>query len=196
VKPGEDGSGMLDRSRLYPLLVPRGYLPSEEHVRVGLLEGLDITFVEDLRGLVRGLKRSDLDASKLSLDALQSCALDNLVASVKSQEVHAAVFDAIPDQKFVLWGGSWLAATCLLLPRLLEITAGALGTTDLCAAIPHRDAMLVFPVGDATSRAKMQKLIDEKESDGRKPITRRLVRLSDPKDARYYEAPSAFSWLD
>jgi len=41
----------------------------------------------------------------------------------------------------------------------------------------------------------MQRIIDEKESDVRKHITRRVVRLLPDGDARYYEK-SGFAWLD
>jgi hypothetical protein len=44
-------------------------------------------------------------------------------------------------------------------------------------------------------RSRMQALITEKESDGRKPITRRLIRLLDVGTVPYYEQPS-FEYLD
>lgn len=46
-----------------------------------------------------------------------------------------------------------------------------IGTADLCASIPHRDAMLLFARGDGAYRDAMRALVREEEGDGRKPLT-------------------------
>ena len=83
----------------------------------------------------------------------------------------------------------------LLLPGLRIIAQRTLGDTEICAAIPHRDIMFLFGIRDQAWRDKMQTLITEKEPSGRKPITRRLIRLLDVGNAPYYEQPS-FSYLE
>lgn len=85
---------------------------------------------------------------------------------------------------FILWGGShWLSASSLLLPGLHAMARRALGDTDICAAIPHRDVMLLFGARSQPWRDEMQALITEKKSGGRKPITRRLIKLLDVGNA-------------
>lgn len=91
--------------------------------------------------------------------------------------------------------GHWLSASSLLLPGLRTIAQRALGDTDIGAAIPHRGIMFLFGVRDQAWRDRMQALITEKESDGRKPITRRLIRLLDVGNVPYYEQPS-FAYLE
>jgi hypothetical protein len=100
------------------------------------------------------------------------------------------------EPAFILWGaGHWLSASSLLLPGLRATAQGALGDTEICAAIPHRDIMFLFGIRDQAWRNKMQALITEKESGGRKPITRRLIRLLDAGNAPYYEQLS-FAYLE
>jgi hypothetical protein len=55
--------------------------------------------------------------------------------------------------------------------------------------------MFLFGARDQGWRTGMQALITEKESGGRKPVTRRLIRLLDVGTAPYYEQPS-FAYLD
>jgi len=62
---------------------------------------------------------------------------------------------------------------------LRDLVAGPLGTRDLCASIPHREALLLFPRGDRAHRDAMRALVREKEGDGRKPLTFELFRLGD-----------------
>jgi hypothetical protein len=61
---------------------------------------------------------------------------------------------------------------------LYDLASKQLGTTDILVSVPHRDAMLVFPRGDATYRLAMQALIRAKESDEAKPLTFKLFGLT------------------
>lgn len=71
------------------------------------------------------------------------------------------------------------AATAILLPRLRDLVAGQVGSREICASIPHREAMLLFAKGDRAHRDEMRALVREKESDGRKPLTFELFELTD-----------------
>lgn len=178
----------LDTSRLFPLIVPTGYLPDARMARVKLIDGLEVAFGEDKGGLVQYARTIDLAASKLSVADAQRVSLENLVRAAERGDVRGGTAmgnDGKP--KFIIWGGHWLSATSLLLPGILRMAQAALGETEVCAAIPHREAMLLFGLRDENWRAGMQKTIDEKESDGRKPITRRLLKLLPTDKAPYYE---------
>jgi hypothetical protein len=178
----------LDVSRLFPLVVPAGYLPGDEMARVALIDGLEVVFGEDEGGLVRYARTVDLAASQLAIADAQRVSLENLTRAARRGDVRGGV--AMGDDgkpKLIVWGRHWLAATSLLLPGLLGMAQSALGEAEVCAAIPHRDAMLLFALRDEHWRASMQKTIDANESDGRRPITRRLLRLLPTGSAPYYE---------
>src|SRR5262249_15587292 len=93
--------------------------------------------------------------------------------------------------KMVIWADHWLAATCLLLPGLHKMALAALGTATVVATIPHRDVLILFADNGPADRAATAMLIREKEKDGRKPITNRLLRLFPDVKKPFYEQPIA-----
>ena len=146
-------------------------------------------------GVVGYQSVTGLEQAGLTVRDAERIALDNLCRRVQQRDVSGMTFDDGGEPAFILWGYyHWLAASSLLLPGLRVMAQRALGDTEICAAIPHRDIMFLFGVRDRAWRVKMQALITEKESDGRKPITRRLIRLLDVGNAPYYEQPS-FEYL-
>lgn len=187
----------FDRDRLVPLIVPAGYFPSLEPAGAPFLDGLDVVFGEDRDGVVGYTPVGRLESAGLSVRDAERIALENLARRVRQGEVSGRVMDgADGGPAFVLWGGGhWLSASSLLLPGLRAFAQRALGDTAICAAIPHRGVMLLFGERDQAWRATMQALITENESGGRKPITRRLIRLLDVHSAPYYEQQS-FAYLD
>src|SRR2546430_13426595 len=90
--------------------------------------------------------------------------------------IHAESFDGAHG-KLIVWSGHWLAASCILLPGLWKLSSARLKSDQLVAAIPHRDALLIFSDQDKTIRDETAAFIREQENFGRKPITDRLVRL-------------------
>jgi hypothetical protein len=78
-----------------------------------------------------------------------------------------------------LAGGHWAAAAAILLPGVRDLAVKALKTKDICASIPHREALLLFPKGTRTSRDAMRALIKEKETDPSKPLTFELFELTE-----------------
>jgi hypothetical protein len=177
----------IDPRSLYPLVVPVGYvLPGNVHRP--LLSGVEVTLVVDLHGFVRGVRAVDLADTKLSEEQAYRVALGNLEAAAKRNEIHANLLGGKNGApRFVMFSDHWLAATCVLLGGAAKMARDALGTDQLIAMIPHRDVLIVFADGDVGSREKGRRFFLDKESDGRKPITDRLLRLLPPSDKPFYE---------
>jgi hypothetical protein len=186
-----------DPGRLVPLIVPSGYFPSSPPARVPFLPGLDVAFGEAGDGIVGYTPADRLDAAGLTVRDAERIALDNLCRYARQRDVSGKTMTGRGGQPaFILWGaGHWLSASSLLLPGLRTLAQRALGGTEICAAIPHRGIMLLFSSRDQAWRTQMQDLITEKESDGPKPITRRLIQLLDVGTAPYYQQPS-FAYLE
>jgi len=164
---------------------------------VPFLAGLEVVFGEHEDGVVRYMPAAFLEAAGLSVRDAERIALENLCRRAEQRDVSGiTMLDGEDNPAFILWGGShWLSASSLLLPGLHAMARRALGDTEICAAIPHRDVMLLFGARSQPWRDAMQALITEKESGGRKPITRRLIKLLDVGNAPYYEQ-SSFAYLE
>ena len=133
----------------------------------------------DLGELVTNIRVEELASFGVgSMDEAWPIAFENL-DRIFSSDVKAHLFP--PEEgkpPFILCGGHWLAATCVLLPRLHERAAKALGTTDLLVSIPQRDALVVFPRGTLAERDAMRAQIRIAEADARKPLTWELFALA------------------
>lgn len=175
----------LETTRLYPYVVTEAYYPrgTAEQEAAGLVSklghGLFVALVLDDGGMVHTINRSELDQAHLTGAQARAIAVRNLKAMLSSGTIKTAVFEHGPQGRpFILFSDHWLAATCILLPDLYDVTSKPLGATDILVSVPNRDAMLVFPRGDASYRNAMRALIREKESDSRKPLTFKLFRLT------------------
>jgi hypothetical protein len=172
-----------DASKIYPYLVPRTYLAHQPRRPAGLTRklghGIYVVLVHDLDGMVRNVSGGDLAALKLSPGEAHARALENLARLADEGAIAMRHYRSGPDgQPFILFGGHWAAAAAILLPRLRELAVRTLETDAVCASIPHRDAMLIFPTGTRSSRAAFIELIREQESDGAKPLTFGLFELT------------------
>lgn len=190
-------SPQIDPGRLLPVIVPAGYFPSSPPALVPLLPGLAIALAEDCDGIARYTPPASLEAAGLTLADAERTALENLCQRARQNEVRGmTMLGADGAPAFILWGGAhWLSASSLLLPGLRVLAQRALGEHEICAAIPHRDVMLLFGTRDQAWRDEMQAVISENESDGRKPLTRRLIRLLDTGNSPYYKQPT-FAYLE
>jgi len=192
----------IDRTRLYPLIVPAGYLPagSPSPARMPLLDGLEVALVIDhpggsieegiTAGLAEYVRDIDLTDAGLTLADAYRIAIENLMSAAENGLVQAAGASG-PDGKvrFVIWADHWLAATCLLLPGVYQMASSALSTKDVVAAIPHRDVLIMFADKGPADRAATAEMIRENEKDGRKPITSRLLRVLPGATKPFYEEP-------
>lgn len=167
------------RENVYPMLVPSNWFESTSGFRGPLGHGVEITLVDAGNEFVRSLRQEDLD-SLGDEEAVMSAAIDNLEGLAQQRKVGMRAFVQGPEGRpFLMFGGHWAAATCLLLPGLHALAARALGTEAICASIPHRAVMILFPEGDAPYRAAMRQLILEKESNRERPLTFELFRVTE-----------------
>jgi hypothetical protein len=170
-----------DSSKIYPYVVPGSYFDTVDRsksVTTPLGHGLEIALVNDFNGLVRNIRPEELPSLGLTQEQAKKKALENLEALSRSGAIGQRRFVG-PDQKpFVLFGGHWATATCILLPTLRELGIKNVGSDEICVSIPNREALLMFPRGDQAYRDTMVNMIKERESDNRKPLTFRLFELT------------------
>jgi hypothetical protein len=182
---------------MVPVIVPTGYFGSSPPALAPFLGGLDVSFAEDEAGVARYVQVRFLEAAGLTVADAERVAVENLLRRAEQQDLAGMTIPGRDGEPaFILWGaGHWLSAASLLLPGLRAVAQHELGDQEICAAIPHRGIMFLFGTRDQAWRDEMQALITEKESDRKKPITRRLIRLLDTGNAPYYERPS-FEYLE
>lgn len=172
-----------DPAKIYPYVVPSGYFDAaggnSRSVSWPLGHGLHIALVHDLGGLVRNVLPDELSALGMSAEEAKARAIRNLESLAMSGAIGQRRFDAGPEKRpFVLFGGHWAAATCILLPELRQMGVKTVGAEELCVCIPHREALLMFSKGDRAYRDAMRRMIRQKESDGRKMLSFELFELT------------------
>lgn len=172
-----------DRAKIFPYIVPASYF---ESVGVGakpvtwpLGHDLHVALLHDLNGMVRNVVPEDLVTLRLTKEEARAKAIENLEILAASGKIGQQLFPKGPTGRpFILFGGHWAVAACLLLPDLRSLGLKHLSAEDVCVSIPHREALLIFPKGDKAHREGMLKLIRKNESEGRKPLTFALFELT------------------
>jgi hypothetical protein len=168
-------------SKIFRYVIPAGYFDHQEMAKsltwpIG--HGLHVALVYDLGGSVRNVLPEDLPTLGITAEQAKQRAIANLEVLALTGAIGQQRFTGPSQKPFVLFGGHWAAATCILLPGLREMGAKNVGSAEVCVCIPHREALLMFPKGDKEYRAAMRKMIEEHESDGRKPLTFELFELT------------------
>ena len=165
--------------RLYPYLVPAGYPTAATDRELG--NGLRVALVVENSPLtIRNVTDAELKKAGLSPAQAGERALTNLEVLMKSGAIQMQVFPSgSPGRSFILAGGHWAAATAMLLPGLRRLAAQTLHAEELCASVPHREALLIFEKGDPAFRKEMRALVRKNESDGAKPLTFDLFQLTE-----------------
>ena len=160
---------------LYPYLIREEYLPHQADT-LQLVKPLGhsthVTLVEDIGGAVKSLKSEDLNDIDLTPTQAYAKAIENLENLLISGVIQMQLFAQGPDGKpFILVGGHWGAAACILLPNLPSLAKNSLHTEEICLSIPHREALLIFAKEDRAYRDRMRAMIEEKEGNPAKPLT-------------------------
>jgi hypothetical protein len=182
-----EGPSVLDR--VYPYIVPPQYM---EGRAVGapapraLGHDVFLNFAVDHGGAARVFlieDRDDLGDARLVLAHAKA----NVARAVKARDIPVLLSEGPRGWPILVFGPDWRAASCLFMPGLASFASANLHAERVCASIPHRDTLLVFREGDAKYRNEMRAFVAEKESDGRKPLTRGLFRVSDMGPAALIE---------
>jgi hypothetical protein len=165
---------------IYPYLVTSAYPEWGGGTEAPIGHGIRVTIVVDLEGMVRNLTSADLRELGMSWDDAMKRALENLDRLEVERVIQMQLYDEGPSgQPFILVGGHWTAAAFLLSRKLQPLATEALRTRDLCASVPNREALLVFPKGSRGTRDSMRAMIREKEADSAKPLTWDLFELTE-----------------
>jgi hypothetical protein len=165
--------GGTDATRVYPYLVPAGYVQGRPPVAippVTIGHGLYVALAEDFDGAARVFFPGE-GPSRGTPDESVRAAKENLARAVHEQRVSVQGFQGPRGLPVMLFGRQWLAASCLLLPDLHSFASRHLGDGPLCASVPHRDTLLVFRQEDAAYRTQMRELIARNEAGAPKPLT-------------------------
>jgi hypothetical protein len=175
----------IDLTNVYPYIIPEDYLLEglkEETVIADTLDdGVYVTLVYDLNGMVQNVKKSDLEQADVSVKTAYDTSLTHLESAMKRQEIAISRFFGPDSVPFLLFSDHWLSAACLVNPKLYSFAKDYLKTDVINASIPHRDAMILFPDCREEQMQKFKEMIKEKESDGLKPLTLDLFKLTKDK---------------
>ena len=178
-----DGEDAVELSKIYPYVVPAAYVQSIAPTREGIALpiGHDVYAMlwEDCGGVSRNVSEEELEAAGLDPFDAQDLALENLHAVARSGAVRIGLMGTkADDTPFIVWAGHWLAASCVRLPNLYAFACEQLHTHDLCASIPQRETLVIFPSKGKSFRDDMRRMIRTSEGRSRKPITFELFSLT------------------
>jgi hypothetical protein len=178
----------MNPQQLYPYLVPGLFNPAQEPITLPLGHGVRVMLFEDHEsdaGIVHAMLMPDAlrDAGLTAAEA-HRVALDNLcrwfaAAWVAEQEVLAVKMFGRPGDEwnFLLFANHARAAACLRLPDLHARCSAILETPDLCACVPQRESLVVFPRRDRPYREALVAKLREIEAGARRPISFDLFAL-------------------
>lgn len=173
----------MDASRIYPYIVPAAYVqsiaPAAEGMALPLGHDVYAMLWEDCGGVSRNLSDQELHEAALDPFTAHDMALENLHRLARSGAVRIGLMGTTDDDTpFIVWAGHWLAASCVRLPNLYAFACEQLHARDLCASIPQRETLVIFPNKDKPFRDRMRHMIRTAENDSRKQITYELFSLT------------------
>jgi hypothetical protein len=170
----------MDLTKIYPYVVPQGYvdathddqdgftLPLGHNVFVQLWE-----FEERVAQYLHVAEFTQINLDAADAHALAMRNLETLAAG----DAITRQFAELGGSPVIMMGEHWLAASCIRLPGLWEWARSILKTNDICASIPTRETLLLFPMRDPPFRHAMRNLITRAEESATKPITFELFQL-------------------
>ncbi|MEG9498704.1 hypothetical protein [Mannheimia indoligenes] len=173
---GETSSSSLENelNSIFPYIVPKSYLEiGGINIQTLIADELYVTLVKHKNDLATSLAESDLDKLGLSKGEAFDLAKINLQNALKEREINITMFH-LENIPFILFSDSWLSASCLLVPEIEKL----LNENMVYVSIPHRDAMVMFPVVDGNKTQEFKKMIKEREGNGIKPLTFELFEVS------------------
>jgi len=176
----------VQRSNLYPYLVPGLFNPEWEEIVVPIGHGVHATLFEDHEsegGIVHatvspeGLRSEGLTAEEAHRIALEN--LERFATGEQEWGISAKMLGRPGDAvHFLLFSDHPRAAACLRLPHLYAQATHLLEADEICACVPQRESLVVFPKRDRAYREMVVSKIREIEADARRPITFELFELT------------------
>jgi hypothetical protein len=170
----------MNPDQLHPHIVPEEGDGSRSQVHA-IGHGLAVELMFVLDGALMGFPRNPevLTSMNLTPEEAYIRAIKNLGRLAQMGTIPMVIVPHGPsNMPYFVSAGHWASADAVLLPGLVQQLSKPLGTDALCASIPHRDALFVFPYGTRASRDAMRGVVQENEgSRGSKPLTRALFHL-------------------
>lgn len=184
----------MDRTNLYPYLVPGLVNPEWEPICVPVGHGVYAQLFEDTEsdaGIVHTtVSPEQLRAEGLTAEEAHRIALNNLIRFADDSPALSIQMLGNPGDpvNFLLYSDHPRASACLLLPDLYDHSRELLETDALCAVVPQRESLVVLPKRDRAYREMLVGKLRAIEADARRPITFELFELT-PDGVRPFTEP-------
>lgn len=169
---------------LFPYLVPGPPSLDGEPIALPVGHGVWAILFEDADSS-GGLTHTPVTPERLRAAGLTPAeaharALDNLARfAADSPDLSIQVLGNPGEPvHFLLYSDHPRAAACLLLPDLYEEACERLGTTEVCAVVPQRESLVVFPKRDRAYREGLVAKLREVEADATHTIGFGLFELT------------------
>ena len=183
----------VTRETIYPYIVPEPYVERLDRGPDGFIPWIGhdvyVLLVDDMRGVCRNIRMDELYALNLNVEFAHQLAIQNLQALARSGQIQKACCHAPMDRRFIVWGDHWLAASCLRLPGLGDWARKTLEADEVCASIPQREALFLFPMADRPFRDAMREIIRKGEEHARKQVTWDLFKFEGDRVCAFTESP-------
>ena len=169
---------------LYPYLVPGLPFPALASAAVPIGHEVWAILFEDTEGeggIVRATVSEDqLQAAGLSPEQAHRIALENLTRFADESPALTIQMLGSPGGpvNMLLYSDHARAAACLRLPDLYEDAREHLQADDLCACVPQRESLVIFPKRDRAYREMLVGKLREIEADAQRPISFALFELT------------------
>ena len=171
----------MDLANVYPYIITRDYLTQgikDETVIVDTIgTDLFVTLVKDLNGIVENVKKSDLEKNGISVKQAFDTAISNLDKVLKNQIIKATLFNGPNGLPFIIFTDHWLSAAAALSTNIYSFGSKNLNSDSIYISIPQRDVLILFAKCNNSQLNDFKKMIQEKESDSRKPLTFDIFQL-------------------
>ncbi|HEY3788956.1 MAG TPA: hypothetical protein VGL71_08880 [Urbifossiella sp.] len=134
------------------------------------------------------IDHDQLREAKLGFEEAYHLALDNLIHFAdESPELSIQVLGKPGDAvHFLLYSDHPLASSCLLLPDLFDQACEELQMTELCACVPQRESLVIFPKGNRLDRDRIVGQLRAIEADADHPLSFELFELS-PRGVKEFQ---------
>lgn len=144
----------IDLTNVYPYIITKDYLvqgTKEETVIVDTIGAdLYVTLVKDLNGIVKNVKKSDLEKNSISVKQAFDTAINNLDKELENQTIKATLFNGPNGLPFIIFTDHWLSAAAVLSTNMYSFGCKNLKSDSIYISIPQRDVLILFAKCDSS----------------------------------------------